>query len=485
MSDTVPRTVEEREERITEIDARLAEIDEEHANSLMDDDARDEWNRLNTERDEQQSTVAELKRRRERMRDLVGNPTATERADTAPAVIRKRGDDIYDVTRIRSEAHSDDDLRERLRDNAKRAVERAAFPTIERRGAERQRVRATREDAQTQVGHLLEFVDDERGTLARRILATGSPVYERAFGKAAAQLSTMGLSGEEQRALSLGVGAEGGFAVPFQLDPTVILTSNGSINPLRQIARQEQITGKEWQGITSAGITVTRVAEATEAGDNAPTLAQPTVKAERVQGFVPFSIEVDQDWPGLRSEMTRLLADAKDQEEATSFTTGNGVSPAANGVIGTLNASSNVLANAFAVGSLYALEEALPPRFRAQASIVGNKAIFNLVRQFDTAGGAALWVRLADGLPPELIGYSAYENSAMASSVAVAARYLLMGDFSHFLIVDRVGMSIELVPHLFHTANNRPTGQRGLYAIWRNNSKILTDNAFRVLHRAA
>jgi predicted phage gp36 major capsid-like protein len=40
------------------------------------------------------------------------------------------------------------------------------------------------------------------------------------------------------------------------------------------------------------------------------------------------------------------------------------------------------------------------------------------------------------------------------------------------------------VPHLFG-ANRRPTGQRGLYAFWRNNSKVLVDNAFRVLFKAA
>jgi predicted phage gp36 major capsid-like protein len=41
-------------------------------------------------------------------------------------------------------------------------------------------------------------------------------------------------------------------------------------------------------------------------------------------------------------------------------------------------------------------------------------------------------------------------------------------------------MSIELIPHLFGT-NGRPTGQRGLYALWRNNSIILNPNSFRVL----
>jgi predicted phage gp36 major capsid-like protein len=41
-------------------------------------------------------------------------------------------------------------------------------------------------------------------------------------------------------------------------------------------------------------------------------------------------------------------------------------------------------------------------------------------------------------------------------------------------------MSVELVPHLVG-ANHRPTGQRGLYAYWRNTSAVLVPNAFRQL----
>lgn len=485
--ETETLTVAERQVRQAEIEQRLGVIDSEHNGAELVGEARDEWDALEAEYDEHERAIADAETRRARLAKIAekrdrGEGPVTPRAGNGngsrPAVdwssLRDQAP-IFDLTEIRRQARSVDDLPALYRDNALRAVAIARFPARN----------VKREDAQSQVEHLLSFVDDEAGTLARRILITGSPVYERAFGKAVVALNTMGLSAEERAALALGAGATGGFAVPFQLDPTVILTSNGSINPLRLVSRVEQIVGKEWQGITSTGITVSRVAEATEATDNAPTLAQPTVKAERVQGFVPFSMEIDQDWAGLRTEMTRLLSDAKDQEEATSFVTGTGVSPQANGVVQTLNASSNVIANTFGVANVYALEEAVPPRFRARASIMANKFVFNLVRQFDTAGGAALWVRLTDGLPPELIGYSAYENSSMVASVGtVGNRFLLMGDFSQFLIVDRVGMAIELVPHLFGATNRFPTGQRGIYAIWRNNSKILTDNAFRILHKA-
>ncbi len=48
-------------------------------------------------------------------------------------------------------------------------------------------------------------------------------------------------------------------------------------------------------------------------------------------------------------------------------------------------------------------------------------------------------------------------------------------------MVDRVGMSVELIPHLLHTANNRPKGERGLWAWMRNGAEVVDPDAFRML----
>lgn len=80
-----------------------------------------------------------------------------------------------------------------------------------------------------------------------------------------------------------------------------------------------------------------------------------------------------------------------------------------------------------------------------------------------------------------LIGYPAYESSAMGTSIAAGGTIAVLGDFSKYVIVDRVGMSVELVPHLFATGANRPSGQRGLFAIWRNSAEVVDPNAFRKL----
>jgi HK97 family phage major capsid protein len=242
--------------------------------------------------------------------------------------------------------------------------------------------------------------------------------------------------------------------------------------------------------VTSTGITVSRSAEASVMADNSPTLAQPTIVANRVTGFIPFSMEIEQDWQALQSQMMLLLADAKDVEEASSFTLGNGTAPNAGGVITTLTASGSHVAGTggtatLATSDLYAIENSMAPRFRAKASWMASKTGFNSYRQLfvqDASAAGDGWVRPSGGMPPELIGYSAYENSEMATTNATGDKPIIMGDFgTGFLIIDRLGMSTEIAPMLFDPATGRPTGQRGLVMFWRNNSAVIVPNAFRVL----
>lgn len=473
------KTIAEMRARLEEITSRMSEIHEEAGEAALSEERQTEWDDLDTEYAETEKKINSAESRSERMKSFAAStPGAREKGTDqgSPAFVRTRTErEIYDVDSLRSEARDEYDFADLCRDNAMRAVEKARFSRM-----------AKREAAQDNAAYLLDNVDDDEGSLAQRFLLTGSPLYERAFAKTVKHMSTAGLNNEELRAMALStnLGADGGYAVPFQLDPSVILTNDGATNPLRQMSRIEQITGKEWQGVTSDGVTVARAAEAAESTDNSPDLAQPTVKAERVHGFIPFSIEIDQDWNQFRSEMSRMLQDAKDREEASSFVVGNGSSPNANGVVSTLSGNTVTAAGTanFGAADVYKLEESLAPRWRTgKAQFLGNHTIYNLIRQFADTDGHKLWERIGAGQPPELLGYQAREASAMSSTLTTGQKILLFGDFSNFLIVDRVGMSVELVPHLFGTVANFPTGQRGIYAIWRNNSKILVDKAFKLL----
>jgi HK97 family phage major capsid protein len=285
-------------------------------------------------------------------------------------------------------------------------------------------------------------------------------------------------------------GASGGFAVPVTLDPTIIPTSNGAVNPWRAISRVEQITGNTWNGVSAGAIVASRDTEFQEVSDDSPTLANPSATVTKAQAFVPFSIEVGQDWGSLESEMATLIQDAKDVEEATAFATGAGTGVNPEGVL--TGATGTVAAGtaAFAVANLYALVEALPARFRPNAVFVGNLAQYNRLRQFDTSGGANLWVQnLTQGIGNDatgnlgatLLGRPAYESSVMASVLTAGSKLLIFGDFRYYLIVDRIGMTVEVIPHLFGATNQRPIGSRGLLAYWRNTGKVLSAAAFKTL----
>jgi predicted phage gp36 major capsid-like protein len=52
--------------------------------------------------------------------------------------------------------------------------------------------------------------------------------------------------------------------IPLTLDPSILITSAGSVNPLRQLARTVQIATDSWNGVTSAGVTAHWLPEAQE-----------------------------------------------------------------------------------------------------------------------------------------------------------------------------------------------------------------------------
>jgi HK97 family phage major capsid protein len=345
---------------------------------------------------------------------------------------------------------------------------------------------------QEQAEHVMGSAD-RNGDVARHIVATGNPEYRSAFTKALAGSSDTWTDTERQavdsvRAVSL-TNANGGFAVPFTLDATIIDSGTHSVNPFRQISRVVQITTDSWNGVSSAGISAGWLAEVAESTDDSPTLAQPSIDVHRASAFVPFSMSIDGDWAAMESDIRNMITRSKDDLEGAAFATGSG-SGQPKGVITALDGTASEIAPAtgetFAIGDVYALESALQARYRSNADFVANKIWYNAIRQFDTNGGAGLWERIGAAMPPELLGYSTYESSDMdgvlPDASATADNFgLLFGDFSNYVIVDRVGLSVELVPHLFATANNRPNGQRGFFANWRTGADVVNVPGIKVL----
>jgi len=328
--------------------------------------------------------------------------------------------------------------------------------------------------------------------MANQVLASTSPAYMSAFTKLVRnQGQVAALTAEEQgafqRAMSLTDNA-GGYLVPFQLDPAVILTADGSVNQIRQISRVVTATGDVWNGVSSAGVTGSWDAEAAQVSDDSPTLAQPSVPVYKAQVFVPLSFEVREDAENIAGEVAKMIAFEKDRLESVAFATGSG-SGQPTGIVTALIASSPSVvvpsagSDTFALGDVYALDGALPARYAANASWLAHRKIYNKMRQFDTAGGAALWSYLAEGRNQQLLGRPDYVSEAMDGVIdSSAENYVLVyGDFSNFVIADRIGTTLSYIPHLFG-ANGRPTGQSGWHAYFRVGADSVNDGAFRLLN---
>lgn len=328
--------------------------------------------------------------------------------------------------------------------------------------------------------------------LAQMLLATTSSEYTSAFMKAIRSKGQLaGLTtGEQfalQRAMSL-TDTEGGFLVPFMLDPAVILTANGSFNQVRQIARVVQTQGDKWHGITSAGVTGSWDGEGEEVSDDSPTIGQPDIPVYKGDVFVAQSFEVQADAAGLADEIATMIAFERDRMESIAHVTGSGTGQPT-GLITALVAAggSTIVTSAttdtFAVADVYALDDALPERFSLNASWLAHRRIYNKMRQFDTNGGAALWGQLADGIKADLLDQPDYRAEAMDGTInASQENYVLVkGDFSNYVVVDRIGTTLSYIPHVFGE-NGRPTGQSGWYAYFRTGGDVVNPGAFRLLN---
>jgi HK97 family phage major capsid protein len=343
--------------------------------------------------------------------------------------------------------------------------------------------RHLKDDAKEKLDDLLHLDNRHAPLIARHVLLTGSPDYHIQFREYVASRGTY--VGEALRAAMSLTDANGGYLVPFTLDPTIILTNAGAANPFRQISTIKTIATDTWNGVTSAGVSAEWTAEGVEAADATPTVGQPTITPKKADAWVFGSYEVLAD-SGFASELGRLLADAKDRLEAAAFATANTGATIPRGVVAavaavTASIVTSATTNAFVVGDVYNTSDALRPRDAAQASWAANKKIYSKIRQFDTSGGGAFWANLGMGVPNLLLGQPQYEASSMASVITTGANILLAGNFAEFYIVDRVGMSVIYDPMVKSTGNGRPTGQGGWYAFWRVGSDVVDASAFRLL----
>jgi HK97 family phage major capsid protein len=325
---------------------------------------------------------------------------------------------------------------------------------------------------------------------ARELIARSSDVYESAWGKVVTGREFQ-LTPEERTALSTVTNANGNFLVPTHLDPTVILSNDGSSNAVRAISRVVTLTrpgDTSWQGITSAGVTASFDAQLTEVSDDSPTFEQPSIPVHKAQAFVMASIEAAEDIAGLQTEILAMFADSRDRLEGAAHATGSGTNQPT-GVFTALDANTNVeivsdTAAAIFKEDLDEVYRSVPVRYRSRSSWLMHPIWALEIQNLGSAVSNKFTTELTQGTATQLYGRPVVESDDAPSTTTTTVRdnRIVFGDFQNYVIVDKPGsFAVEYIPQMFNTANNLPDGRRGWYAYWRTGADVVVDTAFRLL----
>jgi HK97 family phage major capsid protein len=344
---------------------------------------------------------------------------------------------------------------------------------------------------------------DPAALTARYLAAVGDEHYRTAFGKllrdpqhghlryspqevAAMQETTFVDSQIESRAAL--TTQTTGFPLPLTVDPSIILTGTGALNPVRDISNVITIGTHDWVGISSDGVSASYTQEGVEATDATPAIVGPKISTQQGRAFVQFTIEAGQDDAGLQAQLVNLIGDARSVLDATKFLTGTGTNEpsgilnigALNGLTTTQRVQTTTVAT-YAVGDPWLLKAGLPARFINSTTFAAAPATFDTTFRF-VGGNSTEPYQFADGdRGGDFLGRPKVEWSTMGTGATTGTKLIIGGDFrTGYKIVDRLGMSAELIPHMLGS-NRLPLGVRGLYVYWRTGAGVVAVNAFRYL----
>lgn len=450
--------LEQLKARAEAIEAELRTIHTTAGDAALDAEQQSRWDELESEESEVRTAIAHHEEVARREAEV-----SARRARWGSVQVTPQPRDLF-AGLDRADAR---DIRERARE-AVQEIRYEAVPVPD----------VAREVA-------LRHVENTPGA-AELFMATSSPDYMSAYRtwlrSAGAPIYTAAEAEAVRASMSL-TSANGGYSLPFLLDPTLIATGSLGRNPIRGIARVESGTQNVWHGVTISNVTTYWKAEGSAFTDGSPTTGGPSVTAAQLTAYVTLSDELFED-SSLAGQLGGRVSEAFDDAESAAFVVGSG-STAPKGIITAISATAGCLVTATTRASFtaasavdtFAMLNAVPSRYEDRATWIGNKATFNTIRQqvVGTAG-----VPVVDMMERNALLGSPWRSCSSVTSTTTSGNFLMvLGDFSNFLIYDRLGTTAEFIPNVVD-GSGIPTGQRGFVFRKRVGSDCLAVDAFRI-----
>jgi len=291
--------------------------------------------------------------------------------------------------------------------------------------------------------------------------------HKQAFGRFLRKGIEDGLGELQAKAYNITTDADGGFAVPEELDRS-ILELMRDVSPMRQVCNVIQVGSSEYKKLVNKG--------GTSGGWVDEDDARPATNSSQMATLTPFMGEVyaypqatqqmlDDVFFNAEAFITGECAITFDEMEGAAFTTGDGTKKPkgflsyttaatadSSRAFGTLQHVASGAAADWAASNpqdkLMDLVYSLKAGFRANARFVMNKGILGEIRKFKATDGNYIWrPGLEAGQPDTLLGYGIAENEDMPAKAANALA-LAFGDFRRgYTVVDRIGTRILRDPY--------------------------------------
>jgi HK97 family phage major capsid protein len=313
--------------------------------------------------------------------------------------------------------------------------------------------------------------------------------HKAAFESYVRRGDTRDLRGIEEKALSVGSNADGGFTVTPEIEAGINRAVR-TLSPIRGISGVRQVSSNVYNkpymttGPITGWVGETAVRPET-ASPQLASLAFPTMELyampSATQALLDDSaVNIDQ-W--IADEVRIAFAD----QEGTAFVTGDGVNKP-KGFLGYTKVANTswtwgntgYLATGVAGGfpastptdRLIDLTFAVKAGYRANGTFVMNRATQGAIRKFKDTNGNYIWQPPAKaGEAPMLLGYAVAECEDMPT-IGTDSFSIGFGDFERgYLIVDRVGVRVLRDPYsakpyvLFYTTKRVGGGIQDFDAI--------------------
>ena len=301
----------------------------------------------------------------------------------------------------------------------------------------------------------------------------------------------------ELKSLTQGVAADGGYAVPREID-AAIAAQLKKLSPIRAIAQVVQVGSSGYRKLISLG--------GTASGWVSETAARPETAASKFAEVAPPFGELyanpsasqamlDDAAFDLEAWLAQEISAEFARAEGAAFVSGTGtnqpagllsapVSTANDGArsYGTLQylVSGNATGfDATPEAKLIDLVQSLKAGHRQGAVFVMNAATLGRVRKFKAADGSFIWQPgIMDGMPARLLGYPVIEAEDMPD-VAGNAFPIAFGNFANgYLIAERTATRILRDPY-----TNKP--YVNFYATKRVGGQVLDSDAIKLLKISA